>query len=242
MLKVPGRRDRCRRPPGCGWGCASRTCRHSSRDRGVCPPAGANRGAEPAKALGELTPREREVFDLLARGLSNPEICAELVVSEATAKTHVARISRSSGSATSPGCIYAYEKPRRDARLSCRPSGGLAARAGSRACGKLVESRRTGARRGRAGRRLPDHGQAAQEHAEAGRLWSVVAFVGEVGFVDDVRDLQAGRDRRARTGAGTIRSCTRRCGGIARRPRCRTGSHRRDSSGSLTTRTAPRHR
>ena len=43
-------------------------------------------------ALGELTPREREVFGLLARGLSNPEICKELVISDATAKTHVARI------------------------------------------------------------------------------------------------------------------------------------------------------
>lgn len=42
--------------------------------------------------LGELTPREREVLDLLAAGLSNPEICGRLVISEATAKTHVARI------------------------------------------------------------------------------------------------------------------------------------------------------
>src|SRR5215469_4299056 len=43
-------------------------------------------------AISELTPREREVFDLLARGLSNPEICERLVISEATAKTHVAHI------------------------------------------------------------------------------------------------------------------------------------------------------
>jgi DNA-binding NarL/FixJ family response regulator len=43
-------------------------------------------------AVAELTPREREVLDLLARGLSNPEICQRLVISEATAKTHVARI------------------------------------------------------------------------------------------------------------------------------------------------------
>jgi DNA-binding NarL/FixJ family response regulator len=47
--------------------------------------------AEPP-AFAELTPREREVFALLVRGLSNPEICSELVISEATAKTHVARI------------------------------------------------------------------------------------------------------------------------------------------------------
>jgi len=47
--------------------------------------------SEPA-AIQELTPREREVLDLLAQGLSNPEICSRLVISEATAKTHVARI------------------------------------------------------------------------------------------------------------------------------------------------------
>jgi DNA-binding NarL/FixJ family response regulator len=53
-------------------------------------PQAAEPGAPPA--LDELTPREREVLDLLARGRSNPEICDELVISEATAKTHVARI------------------------------------------------------------------------------------------------------------------------------------------------------
>ncbi|GAB2970137.1 response regulator transcription factor [Streptomyces pseudoechinosporeus] len=48
--------------------------------------------APPHRDLAALTPRELEVLTLLGRGLSNAELAAELTLSEATVKSHVARI------------------------------------------------------------------------------------------------------------------------------------------------------
>jgi DNA-binding NarL/FixJ family response regulator len=51
------------------------------------------RRPEPApEGLDMLTKREREVTVLVARGLSNDEIAAHMVISPATAKTHVSRV------------------------------------------------------------------------------------------------------------------------------------------------------
>ncbi|HCT78568.1 MAG TPA: DNA-binding response regulator [Micromonosporaceae bacterium] len=47
--------------------------------------------ADPAAGRGVLTPREQEIVELAARGLSNDEIAGRMVISPLTAKTHVNR-------------------------------------------------------------------------------------------------------------------------------------------------------
>jgi DNA-binding NarL/FixJ family response regulator len=64
----------------------------------------------PPRELDQLTDREREVMVLVAEGLSNDEIAARLVISPATAKTHVSRTMVKLGARDRAQLVvYAYE-------------------------------------------------------------------------------------------------------------------------------------
>ncbi|HZS39519.1 MAG TPA: response regulator transcription factor [Polyangia bacterium] len=60
-------------------------------------PAGVRAEGDETAPFGRLTPREREVFDLLVRGRSNVEIAEGLAVAIKTVETHRARILRKLG-------------------------------------------------------------------------------------------------------------------------------------------------
>ena len=66
----------------------------------VPPPAGARGQSSDDPRLADLTPREVDVLGALGRGLSNQGIADELVITEATAKTHVSRVLAKLGVST----------------------------------------------------------------------------------------------------------------------------------------------
>jgi DNA-binding NarL/FixJ family response regulator len=69
-----------------------------------------SRSPRPPEALGGLTEREREVVALVGAGLSNDEIAVKLMVSPATAKTHVSRsMSKLGARDRAQLVVYAYE-------------------------------------------------------------------------------------------------------------------------------------
>jgi DNA-binding NarL/FixJ family response regulator len=71
---------------------------------------GSAQPAVPELSLEQLTDREREVMALVGAGLSNEEIAARLVVSPATAKTHVSRAMVKLGARDRAQLVvYAYE-------------------------------------------------------------------------------------------------------------------------------------
>ena len=61
-------------------------------------------------ALDDLTPREREVLELMAEDRSNEEIAGDLFISIPTVKTHVTHILRKLGQKKRMGAVLEYQR------------------------------------------------------------------------------------------------------------------------------------
>jgi len=85
----------------------------------------SRRPATPAAGFDALTNREREVVALVARGMSNDEIAAELVISPMTAKTHVSRaMTKLHSRDRAQLVVFAYESGLVVPRDASRPAEG----------------------------------------------------------------------------------------------------------------------
>jgi DNA-binding CsgD family transcriptional regulator len=87
----------------------------------VAPAAGATRGGG-VEGVAELSPRESEVLDLLALGLTNAEIASRLFLTVPTVKVHVRSILRKLGVRTrTEAAVYAVTRRRRAAEVLPEP-------------------------------------------------------------------------------------------------------------------------
>ena len=89
-LRARGARAAHQGDRGGGDGALARRSRPRCSTRCAARPGTANDERE--EGLGSLTAREREVLNLLARGLSNRDIAEELVITNKTVKNHLSRI------------------------------------------------------------------------------------------------------------------------------------------------------
>ena len=76
-------------------------------------PASPNHLPAASSALDELTPREREVLELMAVDRTNEEIAADLFIAIPTVKTHINHIRRKLDQTTRVGAVLEYQRLKR---------------------------------------------------------------------------------------------------------------------------------